>query len=52
MYKVIFDYIDIDGEWCRYTADNNGRGYSLEEAETFAYRLRDNGYSRIQIQIM
>ena len=52
MYKVIFDFINSAGEQRTDDLNNNGRGFTLDDAQYIAYQLRQQGRRNVKIEIM
>lgn len=52
MYKVIFDFINGAGEQRTDDLNNNGRGFTLEDAQSIADQLRQQGCRNVKIEIM
>ena len=50
MYKVTFDFLNTAGAWIATYLDNNGDGFTLEDAEQIAYQLEHNGNSNVKIE--
>lgn len=50
MYKVTFDFRNSLGEWKTDYLNNNGDGFTLEDAEHIAYQLRQSGERNVIIE--
>lgn len=50
MYKVTFEFRNRLGEWETDYFSNNDNGFTLEDAEYIAYRLRQQGERNVIIE--
>ena len=53
MYKVTFDFLNAAGDWITTYLDNNGDGFTLEDAENIAYQLKQHkGNRNVNVEYM
>ena len=53
MYKVTFDFLNTAGDWITTYLDNNGDGFTLEDAEHIAYQLKHHkGNRNVNVECM
>lgn len=52
MYKVTFDFLNTAGDWITTYLDNNGDGFTLEDAEHIAYQLKQSGERNVNVECM
>lgn len=49
-YKVTFEFRNSLGEWETDYLNNNGYGFTLNDAEHIAYQLRCNGEINVKVE--
>lgn len=52
MYKVWFDFVNDDGYVVKAFLDNNGQGFSFNDAEDLAHELKVRGHKNIIIELL